>query len=282
MLAMGDEAGRTQNGNNNAYAQDNATTWLDWPAMDTDLVSFVATLTALRQAHPALHDDRWLRGEPVDASGIPDVQWRHADGRVMGDADWANPEGRVVVAALYRPASERVAADHVAIALNASDVEVAIRWPDARDGFHWRRKVDTARPAGTHDSCSAGEFDMIAARSVVVLVEQTGSETRRGSPGIEPEMLDRLTRAAGIAPEWTDVQGRRHAVGDDTRRALLAAMGLEATTTGQARARLAELAARRERRFLPRTLVVLEDQEMRVPIAVDDRKRPRHGALRVA
>jgi glycogen operon protein len=94
-------------------------------------------------------------------------------------------------------------------------------------------------------------------------------------------VLDRLARAAGIAPEWNDVQGRRHAVGDDTRRALLAAMGLEATTTGQARARLAELAARRERRALPRTLVVMEGTEARVPIAVDDRKRARHGVLHV-
>jgi len=281
MLAMGDEAGRTQNGNNNAYAQDNATTWLDWPAMDSDLVSFVATLTALRQAHPALHDDRWLRGGPVDASGIPDVEWRHSDGRAMSGPDWANPEGRVVVAALYRPASEGAAADYVAIALNASDGEVAIRWPDPRDGFRWRRTIDTARPAGAHDSCSTGENDMIAARSVVVLVEQPVSEPRRGSPGIEPEVLDRLARAAGIAPEWNDVQGQKHAVGDDTRRALLAAMGLEATTTGQARARLAELAARRERRALPRTLVVMEGTEARVPIAVDDRKRARHGVLHV-
>jgi glycogen operon protein len=277
MLSMGDEAGRTQNGNNNAYAQDNATTWLDWPAMDTDLVSFVATLTALRQAHPALHDDRWLRGGPVDASGIPDVEWRRADGRAMSGADWANPEGRVVVAALYRPASEGAAADHVAIALNASDGEVTIRWPDPRDGFQWRRTIDTARPAGTHDRCSAGENDTIAARSVVVLVEQAVSEPRRGSRGIEPEVLDRPA-----------VQ--RHRAGMERCRAKTRG------TTRVARCwrpwdsrRLLDWRGRRSlrRRRSPlcqhsgRAGCGGEGKEARVPIAVDDGKHPRHGLLHV-
>ncbi len=281
MLAMGDESGRSQKGNNNAYAQDDATTWLDWSTMDTQLAALVATLTALRHAHPALRDDRWLRGEPVDRSGMPDVEWRHSDGSAMTAEDWEHPEGRVIVVALYSPASGGTAADHVAIALNAAESDVAIRWPDARDGFRWRRAIDTALSAGVPAGRGAVDDDVVSARSVVVLVEEADAGSKKRSAGIEPEVLDQLARAAGIAPDWMDVGGRRHVVPDNTRRALLAAMGLGAATTGQARERLAELAARHERRVLPRTLLVPEGTKARIPIAIGDRQWPRRGALHV-
>ena len=281
MLAMGDESGRSQKGNNNAYAQDDATTWLDWSTMENQLAALVATLTALRQAHPALSGDRWLRGEPVDASGMPDVEWRHPDGSAMTAEDWEHPQGRVIVAALYSPAHGGTAADRVAVALNAGDSDVAVRWPDARDGFRWRGAIDTATPAGVPAGCTGDDDDVVSARSVVVLVEEADAGAKKRSAGIEPEVLDRLACAAGIAPDWMDVEGRKHVVPDDTRRALLAAMGLGAATTGQARERLAELAARRERRVLPRTLVVPEGTNVRIAIAVGDRQWPRRGALHV-
>ena len=93
MLAMGDELGRTQRGNNNAYAQDNALTWVDWDGADEALVDFVAALVDLRRRHPALRADRWLTGAPADASGIADVEWRHPDGRAMNGGDWARADG---------------------------------------------------------------------------------------------------------------------------------------------------------------------------------------------
>ena len=281
MLAMGDEMGRSQNGNNNAYALDNEATWLDWSLIDTELVAFVATLAALRHAHPALHDNRWLRGEPVDGSGIPDVEWRRSDGGPMTTADWVNREGRVIVAALYVPATGQMAPDRVVVALNAGDNAVAVRWPDARDGFRWRRAIDTALTAGVPFGRDAGNDAAIAARSVVVLVDEADADSPKRSASIEPAVLDRLAQVAGIATEWTDLGGRMHVVGNDTRRALLAAMGLDAATTGQARARLAELALRRERRALPRTLVVPEGSSPRIAIVIDGRKWPRRGALHI-
>jgi glycogen debranching enzyme GlgX len=181
MLAMGDESGRSQGGNNNAYARDDATTWLAWSAMDNELVAFVATLSALRKAHPALGDDHWLRGEPIDASGTPDVEWRRADGCAMTGDDWAHPEGHVVIAALYVPASNGAAADHVVIALNAGEEFVAVRWPDPRAGFRWRRAIDTASQTGVPGDLGAGGGDGVAARSAVVLVEdaEPGAATSR-------------------------------------------------------------------------------------------------------
>lgn len=84
MLTAGDEFGRSQGGNNNAYAQDNETTWLDWANADETLVAFVATLARLRCEHPALTADGFLsgRGDPADA------RWLQPDGTMIADGEW--------------------------------------------------------------------------------------------------------------------------------------------------------------------------------------------------
>ena len=93
MLQGGDEIGRTQSGNNNAYCQDNVLTWFDWPNADTDLTVFVAGLVALRKQFPQLSRTQWLTGEP-DKAGIRDVFWWHPEGREMREDDWRfGPQG---------------------------------------------------------------------------------------------------------------------------------------------------------------------------------------------
>jgi glycogen operon protein len=86
LLQQGDEMFRTQHGNNNAYAQDNEITWLDWESADGDLVDFVAAATQFRKAHSALTHDHFLNGQ--DRNGIRDVVWLHPDGREMNEGDW--------------------------------------------------------------------------------------------------------------------------------------------------------------------------------------------------
>ena len=87
MLQGGDELGRSQAGNNNAYCQDNAMTWLDWRNADPDLIAFVAGLIALRRRFPQLRRRTWLSGE-TNGAGQPDVDWWHPAGRPMRIADW--------------------------------------------------------------------------------------------------------------------------------------------------------------------------------------------------
>src|SRR5690606_30940722 len=94
MLTAGDEFGRTQQGNNNAYAQDNEITWLDWENADGELVNFVAELSRLRREHPALGTDKFLTGEERD--GLRDVTWLHPEGREMAVGDWMHPGSAVV------------------------------------------------------------------------------------------------------------------------------------------------------------------------------------------
>ncbi|HEY5763290.1 MAG TPA: glycogen debranching enzyme GlgX, partial [Rhodocyclaceae bacterium] len=91
MLQAGDELGRTQRGNNNAYCQDNALAWIDWSSADVGLVDFVSRLADLRGRYPQLRRLDWLSGE-ADDDGNPDVLWWHPQGRAMHAADWNGSE----------------------------------------------------------------------------------------------------------------------------------------------------------------------------------------------
>ena len=96
MLTAGDEMGRTQQGNNNAYNQDNAISWLDWKSADEDLIGFTAHLIHLRKKHPQLHLPVWLLGAPT-ASGMLDVRWLNSQGQSMPAEQW-NQDGDGVFA----------------------------------------------------------------------------------------------------------------------------------------------------------------------------------------
>ena len=243
MLSMGDELGRTQHGNNNAYSQDNALSWIDWSHADDALIDFVAALCSLRRGHPALHEDRWLTGEAVDGAGIADVEWRRADGHAMTPEDWHRPDGHVLVAAFHATTTNAGDGERIVIALNAGVAAVDVHLPHSRKGFGWRGFVDTASTTGRPLASSGlmGDTISVAARSVMILAEE---RTRVGI--VRPwagDAFAELAAAAGITPEWTDVLGVSHDVSIDTQRALLAAMGLGAHSAADARARLRELSA---------------------------------------
>ncbi len=91
MIAHGDELGRTQQGNNNVYCQDNELSWIDWENADSDLIEFTRTVSALRAAHPVFRRRRFFSGSPVRRRGgdrLPDIAWFAPDGSEMGDEDW--------------------------------------------------------------------------------------------------------------------------------------------------------------------------------------------------
>jgi len=271
MLSMGDELGRTQRGNNNAYAQDNPLAWIDWERGDDALTDFVAALCALRHAHPALRADRFLTGAPIDASGIPDVEWRLPDGRPLGGADWNDPAHKALAAVFYAPATETGDADRVLVALNAGDGPCPLHLPDPRAGCAWRCHVDTALPAGRPPGARTGapQITSIAARSVIIAAEEPTIAWKPRRSGVEPAVLARLATVAGIAAEWWDVGGARHDVSPDTKRALLDAMGLGAASTEDARARLVEIAERGMRGPLPATLVTTEGDAATIALTLD-------------
>src|SRR6266576_4384773 len=95
MLLGGDEMGRTQGGNNNAWCQDNELSWFDWEAADGELLEFARRVIALRSEHPVFRRTSFLTGKAGE-SGLPDAWWFRADGRRMTQRDWTNPDTRTL------------------------------------------------------------------------------------------------------------------------------------------------------------------------------------------
>ena len=149
MLLAGDEIGRTQAGNNNAYAQDNEVSWLDWSTIDGPLLAFVRRLTALFHAHPVLRRRHFLEGRRVAGSSVKDLTWYAPDGSEMTDAAWLSAQAfgwRLAGDAISETdaAGRPIVDDTLLILLNASDQEVEFRLPDAAG---WTVLLDTDRPS---------------------------------------------------------------------------------------------------------------------------------------
>lgn len=159
MLTAGDEFGRTQGGNNNAYAQDNATTWLDWAAADTELAAFAERLAALRKAHPSLSADVFLNGS---GEPLPDALWLAGDGGTMTPEKW-NDGRRCVGLALFS------GNDRTAVWINGGDASAPGWLPEPRAGHRWRLEIDTSEPGHAVDAVDTRL--VLPARSVLVFAE---------------------------------------------------------------------------------------------------------------
>jgi glycogen operon protein len=163
MLGMGDECGRSQSGNNNAYAQDNATTWFDWEGMDQDLLAFSRRLVALRREHPALHDGQPLSGTPRDGAALPDVAWLQFDGTPMTRREWEERERRSLALALHEKGGR------VLVALHAGDAPASLTPPPPRRGLRWELLADSADP--TREGPAPPGPLRVAPRSALLLAE---------------------------------------------------------------------------------------------------------------
>ena len=271
MLPAGAESGHSQGGNNNAYAQGNETAWLDWSSLDASLIDTAARLIALRRSHPALRGDRFLSGTTAEGAAYPDIVWLSPAGQAMTEADWHAPDRQTLVAALADPDG----GDRLLVILHAGREPLDVLLPGTRAGYHWRLLIDIADPAAAtvHD----GEDEItVEPRTVSLLHEAVDPYRRVTESGFASRaQLDALARAAGINAAWTDTRGRRHFVGQGTKRALLSGMGLPADTAAQARESQERLSEERDRRPLPSALV----GRAGAPIEVALPRAPGGGAL---
>ncbi len=282
MLAMGAELGHSQGGNNNAYAQDNATAWISWDAQDKALAAFTARLADFRGRHPALTRDCFLTGEAFDATLIPDVEWRTPTGAPMQQEDWRSPEQRTLIASIYAPETGGRGADRVFAILHAGGEALDVVLPEARAGHRWRHCLDTAQEDG--EACgsklSGGAVLTVAPRSVAALEEQPGGAPPDGAStwsakgGVAADLLGRLAGAAGICSQWYDIFGTQHTVPEAAKQALLADMGFAAGSNAEVRESLSRLADRENRRLMPATLVAHEGEHAVLRLAPDNRRMP--------
>jgi glycogen operon protein len=175
MLLGGDEAYRTQHGNNNAYCQDNAISWMDWERAAAPqaqvLTAFVARLAALRRAYPVLRSKVFLHGREEMAPGILDIAWFDERGEAMTPEIWNDPEGRRL---MLRRAGRGLEGgiDVVALAVNASGEAAPFVLPPAE--LSWRLLIDSADPLAQETSVT-GEFT-VEAHSAAILAARLEEE----------------------------------------------------------------------------------------------------------
>ncbi|HUY70698.1 MAG TPA: glycogen debranching protein GlgX [Gaiellaceae bacterium] len=176
MLLGGDESGRTQRGNNNAWCQDNEISWLEWGLDEPRerMLSFCQRLIALRRRHPVFRRSHFLTGTAVNGSGLPDVWWFRPDGLRMRRQDW--PGGTAL--GVFLNGDEipdrsrdglRVLDDSFLMLLNAGAEEIGFRLPPPRFGRRWVLELTTADPEATGLDYAARTGLRVETRSLVLL-----------------------------------------------------------------------------------------------------------------
>jgi isoamylase len=180
MLLGGDEMGRTQCGNNNAYCQDNEISWFDWENMDGTLVAFTRRMLDLRRRHPVFRRVDYFEGRPLHGGGVVDIAWFRPDGSEMDDADWAAGFARSVGLFLNGeaiptpgPRGERIVDDSFLMLFNAHHEKLAFTLPPEEFGVGWVRLVDTAQELSEGESAKAGESVIVEGISLA-LFRRTG------------------------------------------------------------------------------------------------------------
>jgi isoamylase len=189
MILHGDELGRTQNGNNNTYAQDSEISWVHWDKVDRPLVDFTAAVARLRRNHPTFRRKRFFTGTTVrtaSAEGgerLNDIVWLHADGRPMEGDDWTAAGARFVGMYLNghgiagtNAVGEPIVDDHFLLYFNGGDSAVAVTLPPEEYSAAWDVVIDTAGATTDDETRHAGAMLKVESRSVVVLREHAEPE----------------------------------------------------------------------------------------------------------
>ena len=193
MLVAGDEFGRTQGGNNNAYCQDSEISWVDWSFGEDGqtLLDFTRKLAALRHKHPVLRRNRFYVGETDPDTGAKDVTWIKSDGLEVEQPDWTDAAMRCVGMlmdgrARSGPSGEE--ADHSTLLLlvNAGRDAIAFTMPEHQGGFAWTRLIDTADPKRSEKDFDVDDMCPVPSRAMVLLrLKPRPSEAEIDAPAAE-------------------------------------------------------------------------------------------------
>jgi glycogen operon protein len=187
MILHGDEASRTQGGNNNTYAQDSEIAWMHWDDVDEPLVEFTANVSRLRHDHPTFRRKRFFTGTTVrtgsgEGERLNDIVWLHPDGRPMGENDWTAPGAQSIGMYLnghgipgLDARGGRIVDDHFLLYFNASADDVPLTLPPEEYAAAWDVEIDTAGSERNDEPLAAGSASTLGGRSVLVLREHTAA-----------------------------------------------------------------------------------------------------------
>jgi len=178
MLLGGDEIGRTQHGNNNAYCQDSELSWFDWERADGTLLEFTRLVIGLRRAHPTFRRRGWFQGRPLRGTKVEDISWFTPDGEAMSDEHWNSGFAKSLGVFLNGeaiagrgPRGERVTDASYYLMVNAYHEPLPFALPGRAWGRRWTAVLDTRDdvPANAAETLEAGQQVACEGRSVVVL-----------------------------------------------------------------------------------------------------------------
>jgi isoamylase len=186
MLVAGDELGRTQQGNNNAYCQDNELSWINWETADENLIAFSSKLIHLRIAHAVFSRKNWFRAGTEKTAGIGDIEWFLPDGAMMEEKHWN--EGAAKSVAIYLNGDglhatdslgKRIVDDNFYMIFNAHDQTIDYQLPAAELGKSWSVVIDTARSSEEADTRTFASLDKVSVtgRSVLLLQNEVSIGT---------------------------------------------------------------------------------------------------------
>ncbi|WP_303324947.1 glycogen debranching protein GlgX [Actinomyces radicidentis] len=223
MICHGDELGRTQQGNNNAYCQDNEISWIDWDLGEDEqaLLEFTRTMVWLRRDHPVLRRRRFFTGEAGHGgeSELGEIEWLRPSGERMTNEDWGTWYARAMTVFLNGDAiaepderGQRIVDDSFLILINASEEDIEFTLPGPDHAAAWTVALDTApaEDGGTDLVLAAGEDVVVEARSMLFLLADPDAATA--------EQADELQAEAATT------------LGADPNRAEIAAKGRESVT----------------------------------------------------
>jgi glycogen operon protein len=193
MLLAGDAMGHTQQGNNNAYCQDNEISWIDWDNAKNheNLISLVNQLIELRRKHPIFRRRNFFQGRAIKGAGVKDILWLRPDGREMTDEQWNQESARTMGVFLSGSSVDEVdergqplTDENFLLILNAHHEQLAFTLPTVASGMAWTALIDTACETGCDQE---QEFDAnatypIEARSIALLVERKRENPRQDRP----------------------------------------------------------------------------------------------------
>jgi glycogen operon protein len=179
MIRSGDEICHTQNGNNNAYCQDNELSWPNWDLDESQRqhLDFLCRMVRLRREQPVLIRRQFLQGRQIRGGASSDLIWLRSDGCEMGDADWNASRAGVLGVRLNGKMIDEVderghtiSGSTLLLLFNAEDREVEFTLPETPEGKYWRPIVDTALPKPHAAKLPGGSRYELVDRSLVILV----------------------------------------------------------------------------------------------------------------
>jgi isoamylase len=179
MICGGDEIGRTQHGNNNAYCQDNEVSWYDWENADAELLAFVSRIVQFRHEHPNFQRRRWFVGRALRGADVTDIAWFKPDGEPMTDEDWHAGFARTLGVFLNGKAiptpdahGDPIVDDSFYILFNAHGEAIRFTLPTCGWGDRWVKAIDTNKPIPDlreRHQHKAGEAVEVEGHSMMVL-----------------------------------------------------------------------------------------------------------------